>query len=246
MSLKSRHCIVIPCYNEEKNFLLQEYCDFLTSYENVQLCLVNDGSSDNTLQSLQQLQKQFPEKVTVLDLKKNGGKAEAVRQGMLHSYKNLNYQYISYLDADLAVSLQECNSLISYFDDTIVFCFGSRILKVGSVIERKRSRFLIGRVIATFISHILALKVYDTQCGCKLFTKELAQQVFSQSFLSKWLFDVEIFFRILDQYGQAVALTKMVEVPLKRWVDPGDSKVKMSYFFKLWLDLYRIKKAYRP
>ena len=35
------------------------------------------------------------------------------------------------------------------------------------------------------------------------------------------------------------------EVPLKSWIDYDDSKVKMTYFFKLWLDLYTIKKAYR-
>lgn len=245
MSCNVHHCIVIPCYNEEKKFLFQEYHDFLTSCDDVQLCFVNDGSTDGTLGVLENIREKFPEKIIVLNMKKNLGKAGAVRQGMLHCCKNIDFTYISFLDADLAVSLQEAHSLTQYFDENIVFCFGSRILKVGSVIERKRSRFITGRVIATFISQILSLKVYDTQCGCKLFTKELAETVFSKEFLSKWLFDVEIFFRIIDLYGKEVALTKMLEIPLKRWVDPGDSKVKMTYFFKLWHDLYRIKNAYR-
>lgn len=245
MSCNIHHCIVIPCYNEEKKFLFQEYHDFLISHDNVLLCFVNDGSTDGTLHTLENIQKKFPEKIIVLNMKKNLGKAGAVRQGMLHCCKELDFKHISFLDADLAVSLQECDSLTEYFNEHIVFCFGSRILKIGSVIERKRSRFVIGRIIATFISDILSIKVYDTQCGCKLFTKALAESIFSEAFLSRWMFDVEIFFRIIKRYGKDEALTKMLEIPLKRWVDPGDSKVKMSYFFKLWLDLYRIKKAYR-
>lgn len=43
-------------------------------------------------------------------------------------------------------------------------------------------------------------------------------------------------------YGRDQVLEKMLEVPLKKWVDTEDSKVKMSYFLKLWIDLYRINK----
>jgi hypothetical protein len=70
----------------------------------------------------------------------------------------------------------------------------------------------------------------------------LAAAIFKDAFVSKWLFDVEIFDRIIKFYGRDKVLGKMLEVPLLRWVDRGDSKVKASYFFKLWIDLYRINK----
>ena len=53
---------------------------------------------------------------------------------------------------------------------------------------------MAGRVIATIISEILQIKVYDTQCGCKVFSRDLASEVFIDEFISRWLFDVEIFF----------------------------------------------------
>ena len=112
---------------------------------------------------------------------------------------------------------------------------------VGSTIKRSQSRFLIGRIIATAISNILQLKVYDTQCGCKLFTKELSIVAFKNPFISKWLFDVEIFNRLMVYFGAEQSTNYMLEVPLKRWIDQGDSKVKFTYFFKLWIDLYKIK-----
>jgi len=91
----------------------------------------------------------------------------------------------------------------------------------------------------------LDIKVYDTQCGCKVFTREISIRLFKNEFISKWLFDVELFFRMIILFGKERAIQKMYEVPLKSWIEKGNSKVKPSYFFKLWLDLYEIRKKYK-
>lgn len=238
-------CIVIPCYNEEKGFPIKEYTSFIVKHHNILLCFVDDGSTDNTIEILKLLKKQYPEKVEIVSYKKNKGKAEAVRSGVLYCNNKYEHKYIGYLDADLSTSLQECLSLTKYFHDDIEFIFASRIAKVGSVIDKKTSRFLIGRIIAAFISNILKLSVYDTQCGCKLFTKNLSKQLFKDSFISKWLFDVEVFFRIFELYGKETSLKKMIEIPLTRWTHKGNSKVKITYFFNLWVDLYNIRSKYK-
>lgn len=236
--------IIIPCYNEAKKFNYQAYSNFISKTPKTLLCFVNDGSSDSTLDFLQKLKGEFSQNVDIVSYEKNQGKAEAVRTGMLHCFDNYSYDLIAYLDADLAVSLEECEQMTVNIKEEILFCFGSRIARIGANIQRKRSRFLIGRVIATCISNILSLKVYDTQCGCKIFTNELAHKVFKEPFISTWLFDVEIFCRIIGLYKEKCP-DRMLEVPLDRWVDGGDSKVKYSYFFKIFGDLYRIRREYR-
>ncbi len=237
-------CIVIPCYNEEKEFLLKEYASFIERHHNVLLCFVNDGSTDNTLETLTLFQKKHLQTVEILSYEKNKGKAEAVRLGILHCNDRYEHKYIAYLDADLSTSLQECVGFTKYFDDKIEFAFASRIAKVGSVIEQRKSRRFIGRILATFISNILKLIVYDTQCGCKVFTTKLAKQLFADCFISRWLFDVEIFFRIFELYGKENSMPKMIEVPLARWTHKENSKIKVTYFFNLWLDLYNIRHKY--
>ena len=237
--------IVIPCYNEEKGIAIKEYSRFLDNCHNAKICFVNDGSTDNTLALLNILKRQYTDKVYIVSLLKNAGKAAAVREGVNYCNQNFNHRFIGYLDADLATSLEEFMEIQKYLKDDIVFCFGSRIRKIGSVIERENSRFLIGRVIATFISQVLGLKVYDTQCGCKVFTREISIQLFKTEFISKWLFDVEIFFRMIILFGKERAIQKMYEVPLKSWIEKGNSKVKASYFFKIWVDLYQIKRKYK-
>jgi glycosyltransferase involved in cell wall biosynthesis len=244
MKQEGNICIVIPCYNEEMRLPLEEYRSFLHDTPNVVLCFVNDGSVDNTLQILEELKIQHREKVDVVSYPDNVGKAEAVRRGIHFCNKKYNHSFIAYLDADLSTSIQECMNLTQYLKDPIEFCFGSRKKQVGSIIQRKTHRWFIGRIVASIITRILKLSVYDTQCGCKLFTKHLSIQLFEHPFISKWLFDVEIFLRLVTLYGREQASEKMREVPLARWIDQGVSSVKMTYFFKLWFDLYQINKTY--
>lgn len=245
METEIHTCIVIPCYNEEKKFPLDEYCSFIEENPNVLLCFVNDGSSDNTFETINALKGKYQEQVDIVSYNKNAGKAEAVRQGIHYCNSRYKHLYIAYLDADLSTTLQECVEMRKNLVNKLSFCFGSRIRRIGSVIERKTFRFLTGRIIATFISNILGLQVYDTQCGCKLFTKDLSVKLFEEKFISKWLFDVEIFFRMIVLYGRKEVLDRMIEIPLKRWIDKGDSKVKLTYSLKLWYDLYRINKKYK-
>jgi glycosyltransferase involved in cell wall biosynthesis len=237
--------IIIPCYNEAERINLQLYDLFLNNVKDTLICFVNDGSTDQTVIVLQALQKKYPTQVHILSTSKNSGKATAVREGMCYCTQNFNQQKIAYLDADLATSLEECKEINLQVNSKIVLAFGSRISKIDSLIERKFYRFLIGRILATAISNQLKLPVYDTQCGCKIFTNNLASQVFQEKFISKWLFDVEIFYRIIDLYSVQEMKSICKEVPLKKWIDIGDSKVKFSYLFKLWLDLFFIAKKYK-
>lgn len=239
-------CIVIPCYNEEKRLNIARYSSFLKTNKHVLICFVNDGSNDNTLQVLKKIKSNFQNNVAAISMVKNSGKAETVRSGFKHCIANYNFQKIAYLDADLATTLEECVEISEHVNSEIVLAFGSRISKIDTIIDRKKTRHYIGRVIATLISNQLKLNIYDTQCGCKIFNRDLSKEVFSEKFISKWLFDVEIFHRIIKLYNEDQMSVIAREIPLKSWIDYDESKVKMTYFFKLWLDLYQIRKTYRP
>jgi glycosyltransferase involved in cell wall biosynthesis len=238
---------VIPCYNEADRINIEQYSRSLKNNPQINILFVNDGSSDNTIATLNALKKNAESQVDILDLKNNVGKAEAVRAGMQYAFKkeDKNIKYIGYLDADLATSLEEGINLSKSLSNNnkIEFAFGSRISKVGSKISRKSHRHFIGRFIASLISNVLNLRVYDTQCGAKVFSMELAEYVFEQPFISKWLFDVEIFARILTD-GNKYSKDSMLEIPLNEWIDQDGSKVQMTYVFKMFFDLNNIKKSY--
>jgi dolichyl-phosphate beta-glucosyltransferase len=239
--------IVIPCYNEAFRFDARVFIGFLEAHAAIDLCFVDDGSTDNTAGMLKEMAEQVPARVIVCNLDKNSGKAEAVRKGINECLQNSKYEYVAYFDADLATPLEEIFLLYEYIkrNDRMVFSFGSRFARIGSRIERQAYRHFLGRVIATFISGILKLKVYDTQCGAKLITAPMARQVFQQPFISKWLFDVEIFARILEIYGRDNIEGRIIEVPLNIWIEKGDSRISPTYAFILPFDLLKIWKHYK-
>jgi len=128
---------------------------------------------------------------------------------------------------------------------SIQFVFGSRIKKIDNSIERKFFRFIIGRIIATAISKVLNLAVYDTQCGCKIFSRKNCKLPLTNLLFQTWLFDVEIFFRLKNYFGTSDFITMSTEIPLKKWKDQGGSKIQWTYGFKMWIDLFKIKRTYQ-
>jgi dolichyl-phosphate beta-glucosyltransferase len=240
-------CIIIPFFNEAGRFPVDEFLAFLAKDPETCFCLVDDGSSDGTGKMLESLREKFPERILVMPFTENNGKAAAVRAGMNSALSRFDCGYYGYFDADLATRLEEAYRLRSRLEErpSLEFAFGSRVALLGVRIERKVYRHLIGRVIATFISRILHLMVYDTQCGAKLFTRPLAVKVFEEPFLTRWLFDVEILARITGIAGRNRIEEVAVEVPVESWIDKGGSKVSWSYGFRVFWDLLRIRNHYK-
>ena len=72
--------ILIPCFNEEKNARETISAALTQRYANLEVIAINDGSSDNTAQVLQQLAQEEP-RLRVIHLAANQGKAVALKAG---------------------------------------------------------------------------------------------------------------------------------------------------------------------
>lgn len=239
-------CIIIPCYNEATRLPGDAFVAYLRQTPTVSVCFVNDGSRDDTRAVLDGLKQQQPGQIAVLHLAQNQGKAGAVRAGMLHCADQPT-DYLGYLDADLATPLDAIGDLQTVLDrqPALDLAMGSRVKILGANIQRDPFRHYVGRVIATFISNILKLPVYDTQCGAKLFRRGVVTPLFQEPFISPWLFDVELLARLIRQYGRATVANHVAEVPLRQWIEQSDSRISSGYVFRMWYELYRIHQTYR-
>ncbi|MGE0636660.1 MAG: glycosyltransferase [Bacteroidia bacterium] len=238
-------CIIIPCYNEEKRLDTEFLTDFLRANSTLNLLFVNDGSSDATASVLDRIRSEFPDSVTVINLEKNKGKAEAVRHGMMTLSVADDFQFLGYFDADFATPLSEALPMLNLLvEKNLKFVLGSRIKRLGARVERTKTRHITGRVFSTFASLILDLPVYDTQCGAKIISRDWVETAFSKSFISSWLFDVEILARIRNNYGKATLLDQTMEAPLNTWIEKGGSKIKLVHLIKIPLELIRIHFTY--
>ena len=239
--------IVVPCYNEMNRIQLPEFSQFLISNDFIFFCFVNDGSTDGTQKFLADFVNLNPERSQLINLSKNQGKAEAVRQGVNTLLKSSKFQLVGYWDADLAAPLTEIRRFIHKFksNNELKAVCGSRILRLGSSIRRSVFRHYFGRIFATVVSNMLKIPVYDTQCGAKIFLAEFADYIFSEKFLSRWFFDVELFARSIEHIGRQNIINGVLELPLSQWHDQGQSKVTWANVLQTPLELLKIYIFYR-
>jgi glycosyltransferase involved in cell wall biosynthesis len=231
--------VVIPCFDEEHRLDVARLATLAESGR-VRLLLVDDGSTDRTLSMLQAL-AESTSGVDVLDLPRNEGKAEAVRLGLLQAVET-GAVTVGYYDADLATPPHELLRLLDVLEDRpeISFVMGARVALLGRTIERSALRHYLGRIFATFASVILRLRVYDTQCGAKVFrvTPALVEAI-NRPFHSSWVFDVELIARLLQGSSSVdpVPATAFEEVPLREWHDVGGSKLTVPRIVWAMTDL---------
>ena len=238
--------VVIPCYNEEERLLSTEFLNFVEKNTGYHLCFVNDGSKDNTLEVLKDLQKGREDYITVYDCEKNGGKAEAVRLGMLHMAKKEDLDYIGFLDADLSTDLADFDDLVKTIESSdFKIVSGSRISRMGANITKESARKIISLTINFIIRKILKMDFKDTQCGAKIFRKDVIQIAFGEKFVTQWIFDVEIFKRMTHHFGLKKAKAYLCEQPLKRWIHADGSKLSMKDSVKIVMQLGQIAWVYR-
>ena len=232
--------IVVPCFNEAARLRGDAFRAFCARVADVDFLFVNDGSSDATLERLRELERALPGRVGVLDLPRNGGKAEAVRLGMRAALKS-DADAAGYWDADLATPLEEIPRFQAVLRERpeVDLVLGSRVQLLGRTVRRSATRHYLGRVFATAVSQVLRLAVYDTQCGAKLLRNrpELAA-LFDEPFCVNWTFDVELIARLLRRGS------RLYELPLDRWEDVAGSKVRPGDFAVGLLELIRIWRRY--
>lgn len=242
--------LVVPCYNEEHRLPRETFLDFADKWSDGRLLFVDDGSRDGTRAVLDGLRRRAPDRIDVLGLDRNAGKAEAVRHGILAALAR-DAGIVGFWDADLSTPLEALPLLEAVLRERplVEIVLGARVRLLGREVRRNPARHYLGRVFATFVALTLALEVYDSQCGAKLFraTPDV-RAVFARPFLSRWIFDVEILARfaaLKRARGVASIEDFVVEVPLPAWHDVKGSKLRTRDFATALLDLARIARSRR-
>ncbi len=244
----STAAIVIPCFNEETRLDGSAFERFSAQAPEVSFVFVDDGSADDTRRVLEQLASRLAERARVVALEQNSGKAEAVRQGVLRALEG-KPTYVGFWDADLATPLEVIRTFTQLLDaqPELEMIMGARVQLLGRHIERSALRHYAGRLAATAISTVLGLRVYDTQCGAKLFRADGARGLFEEPFRTRWIFDAEIIARLIVGLGARsgpAARDVVYEYPLHAWMDVRGSKVGPGDYLRAAVDLYRIYDRY--
>jgi dolichyl-phosphate beta-glucosyltransferase len=228
--------VVVPAYNESRRLpatlsVIKPYLNSLgVSWE---VILVNDGSSDPTMELIRGEQGLDPGHVRGIDLQPNGGKGRAVAAGVAASQGTL----VLISDADFSTPIYEWLKLKAAIDGGSDVAIGSRA-KRGSKVEisQPAHRVLMGKIFNLIVQVVVLPGFWDTQCGFKLWKGPVAREVFAEMKLDgNVAFDVEVLYRA-RRHGYRIA-----EIPV-RWYDSIPSRISpLRHSAEALVDIAKIR-----
>ena len=131
--------VIVPIYNVEK--YLEKCLDSLVNQtlKDIEIILVNDGSTDNSGQIAKEYVSKYKEKIVYLE-KQNGGLSDARNYGLEYAKGD----YISFVDSDDYISKNLYSQLAKYMEedyDMVKFGILTVDLKNNKMIENKSKQF---------------------------------------------------------------------------------------------------------
>ena len=207
--------VIIPVFNEEKRIKnLKEIISYFKKHRFTwETIIVNDGSTDKTVQVLKSLKRE--NKFRLISYSPNKGKGAAIKEGILSA----KGKYRLFLDIDLSTPITEFDKLLPYIKkyDIVI---GSRKMKGSNVIiHQPISREILGKMFTLLSQRILQMRVSDFTCGFKCFSKKAVEEIFPKQTIDRWGFDSEIL------YISKLKKHSVKEIPVSWKNDPG-TKVK--------------------
>jgi len=203
--------VVIPAYNEENRLRptldrMREY--FSDQSYSVETIVVDNASSDRTAEAAREAG------VTVLSEPRRG-KGAAVRTGMLAG----RGRHLLFSDADLSTPIEEIEKLMAAMREGYDVAIASRALPESDLAVRQPwHRELVGRAGNLLVRLMAVHGIADTQCGFKLFSKDVGHRLFGAQKMTGISFDMEILF-LAQRLGLRIA-----EIPVT-WIDSPDTRI---------------------
>ena len=224
--------VVIPAYNEEIRIIptIGAIASHMVTLNRPwELLVSDDGSTDSTVSMLQELE--FAN-MRVLIAPANGGKGSAVQRGMLEAQGD----FVLFTDADNSTPIEEIGRLLQKIEnDGFDIAIGSRAADGAEVENKSLKRKILSAGLNTIVQKLFRIRVKDTQCGFKLFSRDAARRLHTAQTLMGFSFDLEILY-LAFKFDYKVA-----EVPVN-WFDAPGSKVDTAKEARRFItDLVKIK-----
>lgn len=228
--------VVIPAYNEAEKITktlrrIQEY--FSGRPYTYEIIVAADGPRDNTIEIAKKLMGEI-KNLKILERRQNRGKGYTVKEGMLAASGKIRL----FMDADNGTDISHFDLMRPLFDKGFDVVITSRDSKDAAGAKQEVSQSFIKRLAGNagnlFIQILAVPGIWDTQNGFKAFRDHAAEKIFSNTKISKWLFDVEVL-------ALARKLNYKIGIVPANWVNDLRSSVKFSAYMLSLLEVLKIK-----
>jgi dolichyl-phosphate beta-glucosyltransferase len=228
--------LVIPAYNERERLpsylhSIRAWLDSMPS----EVVVVDDGSTDGMSTLLEEIFAGWSE-LKIVKHARNSGRGQAIRTGSEQASGDI----VLFADADGATPICEEAMLRAAIAGGADIAIGSRVGRHERVCRiRALHRWIISRVFAKLVKLLFSLPLRDTQCGFKMWRREVGEAVLAHCREKRWLLDVE-FLAVAHQLGYRIA-----EVPVN-WSEVPGSKIRLLRdSWGMFRGLWSIRKSLR-
>ncbi len=216
--------VIIPVYNEVENIdeMHAALRGALSAFDH-ELILVDDGSTDGTVERLEALAEQDREHTVVVEFRRNFGQTAAIAAGIDHALGEV----IVLIDADLQEDPADIPMLVAKIEEGYDVVSGWRRERKDAFLTRT----LPSRIANALISRVTGVRLHDYGCTLKAYRREVLQgfRLYGEMH------------RFIPAYAGGVG-ARIIEVPVThRPRLRGKAKYGLERTFKVILDLFTVK-----
>lgn len=159
--------IFFPCYNDAGTIAAMVIRALQTAREltdDFEIIVVNDGSGDDSLRILQELECILPHEFRIVDHQRNTGYGGALRSGFAAARK----EWIFYTDGDAQYDARELAALAAKISDDVDFINGYKIKR-----HDPGHRIVVGIIYQYLVKWLFGLKLKDVDCDFRLMRRAI-------------------------------------------------------------------------
>ncbi len=200
--------VIIPTYNEKENAenIIRAVFGLDKKFN---ILIIDDGSPDGTAQIVKNLQKEFTDRLFLIERTGKLGLGTAYITGFKWAIEN-GYDYIFEMDADFSHNPQDLPRLYNACAvDGNDVAIGSRYVSGVNVVNWPMGRVLMSYFASKYVRIVTGMKINDTTAGFKCYRRKVLETINLDKIRFKgYAFQIEMKFTAY-KYG-----FKIVEVPI--------------------------------
>ncbi len=228
--------VIIPTYNEREN--IENIIRAVFGLEHgFHILVVEDGSPDGTANIVRELQKEFPERLHMIERSGKLGLGTAYIAGFKWALER-EYEYIFEMDADFSHNPNDLPRLYAAcHDGGNDVSIGSRYVSGVNVVNWPMGRVLMSYFASKYVRLITGLPIHDTTAGFVCYRRRVLETLDLDSIRFKgYAFQIEMKF---TAYKYGFRIKEVPVIFINR--ELGTSKMNSSIFGEAMFGVIRLK-----
>lgn len=228
--------VIIPTYNEKEN--IENIIRAVFGLQKVfHILVVEDNSPDGTADIVRQMQKEFPERLFMIERKGKLGLGTAYIAGFRWAIEK-KYDYIFEMDADFSHNPDDLPRLYAAcHDQGADLSIGSRYVSGVNVVNWPMGRVLMSYFASKYVRIITGVKIHDTTAGFVCYRRSVLETIELDKVRFKgYAFQIEMKY---TAYKCGFKITEVPVIFVNR--ELGTSKMNSSIFGEAVFGVIRLR-----